>query len=83
MKLAMAEIWHWTTDVWWPRGGKWGELKWVLQIHDSLLAEMPDDAEMYSEVDDVVKMCMANADEWRVPMRAKGGKAANWGDLKG
>lgn len=83
MKLAMAKIWWWTTEVWWPRGGKWAEIKWLLQIHDSLLAELPDDQEVWEEVDEVVRMCMAEADDCcTVPMGAKGGKAKNWGNLK-
>lgn len=82
MKKAMAMIWWWTTEVWWPRGGKWAEIKWLLQIHDSLLSELPDDLEVWEEVDSVVRMCMSQADQWKVPMSAKGGKALNWGDLK-
>lgn len=82
MKLAMAQIWWWLTHIWWPRGGLWATIEPLLQIHDSLLFELPDDADIYNEVNQVVIMCMANADPLKVPMGAKGGKAYNWGDLK-
>ena len=82
MKLAMAQIWWWITKVWWPRGGLWATIEPLLQIHDSLLFELPDDAEVYNEVDEVVRMCMSQADQLLVPMGAKGGKAYTWGDLK-
>lgn len=82
MKKVMAMIWWWLTEVWWPRGGRWTEINPLLQIHDSLLFELPDDAEVIAEVDEVVVMCMSQAAELLVPMGAKGGIAKNWGDLK-
>jgi uracil-DNA glycosylase family 4 len=82
-KIAMARIWWWLEEVWWPRGGRWAEIEPLLQIHDSLLFELPDDKEIVEEVDQVVVMEMAGAAELRVPMGAKGGRAKNWGDLKG
>ena len=68
--------------MWWPRGGRWVEIEPLLQIHDSLLFELPDDEEVTSEVDEVVVMELSNARELLVPMGAKGGRAKNWGDLK-
>jgi DNA polymerase I-like protein with 3'-5' exonuclease and polymerase domains len=79
----MAQIWWWLEEVWWPRGGRWATIEPILQIHDSLLFELPDEDEIISEVDEVVVSCMAHAAELRVPMGAKGGRAKNWGDLKG
>ena len=78
----MAKIWWWLEDVWWPRGGVWAEIEPLLQIHDSLLFELPDDPEVIAEVDEVVVMELSNARELLVPMGAKGGRAKNWGDLK-
>lgn len=83
IKIAMAQIWWWLEEVWWPRGGRWATIEPILQIHDSLLFELPDEDEIISEVDEVVVSCMAHAAELRVPMGAKGGRAKNWGDLKG
>jgi uracil-DNA glycosylase family 4 len=82
MKKAMAMIWWWMKNVWWPRGGRWAEVEPLLQIHDSLLFELPDDREIIEEVDNTVVMCLSQADELLVPMGAKGGTAHNWGDLK-
>lgn len=82
MKMAMAQIWWWLKNIWWPRGGLWSTIEPILQIHDSLLFELPDDGEIYNEVNQVVVMCMAHADQLLVPMGAKGGRAYNWGDLK-
>ena len=82
IKVAMAKIWWWLEEVWWPRGGRWVEIEPLLQIHDSLLFELPDDEEVTSEVDEVVVMELSNARELLVPMGAKGGRAKNWGDLK-
>jgi DNA polymerase I-like protein with 3'-5' exonuclease and polymerase domains len=78
----MARIWWWLETVWWPRGGRWREIEPLLQIHDSLLFELPDEEEIVEEVDEVVVMELSQAAPLRVPMGAKGGKAANWGDLK-
>ena len=78
----MAKIWWWLEAVWWPRGGRWAEIEPLLQIHDSLLFELPDEAEILAEVDEVVVMEMSHARELLVPMGAKGGRALNWGDLK-
>ena len=82
IKVAMAKIWWWLEEVWWPRGGVWAEIEPLLQIHDSLLFELPDDPEVIAEVDEVVVMELSNARELLVPMGAKGGRAKNWGDLK-
>jgi len=82
MKLAMAKIWWWLENVWWPRGGVWLEVEPLLQIHDSLLFELPDDREVVEEVDEIVVMELSSAYTLRVPMGAKGGRALTWGDLK-
>ena len=83
IKVAMAKIWWWLEEVWWPRGGIWATIEPLLQIHDSLLFELPDDPKAIAEVDEVVVMELSNARELLVPMGAKGGRAKNWGDLKG
>ena len=82
MKKAMAMIWWFIKQVWWPRGGRWADIEPLLQIHDSLLFELPDDPIIREEVDEVCTMCLSTADELLVPMTAKGGFAPNWGDLK-
>jgi uracil-DNA glycosylase family 4 len=82
IKKAMAEIWWWVTQVWWPRGGEWAGIEPLLQIHDSLLFELPDNPAIIEEVDNTVVMCLSQADDLLVPMGAKGGTAYNWGDLK-
>ena len=80
--MAMAQIWWWITQVWWPRGGRWVEIEPLLQIHDSLLFELPDEPYIREEVQAVTEMCLNEADKLLVPMTSKGGFAYNWGDLK-
>jgi DNA polymerase I-like protein with 3'-5' exonuclease and polymerase domains len=79
----MAKIWWWLEEVWWPRGGRWAEIEPLLQIHDSLLFELPEEADIVAEVDEVVQTELKGAMELSVPMGAKGNKAKTWGDLKG
>lgn len=82
IKVAMAQIWWYLENVWWPRGGRWADIEPLLQIHDSLLFELPDDPDIWTEVDETIRMCLSQAVELLVPMGAKGGWALNWGDLK-
>lgn len=87
MKLGMARIWWFCRNVWWPRGGAWLEVLPLLQVHDELLFETPDDEDIKQEVDAVVvdSLCTAGLEHrpsMKIPMRAKGGYGLTWGSLE-
>jgi DNA polymerase-1 len=74
MKKAMALMWPYLkvmtgVDV-------------LLQCHDEILIQVPDDEDAKCTVDQIVTWAMSSAHELRVPMLAEGGYGANWLEAK-
>ena len=54
----------------------------LLQIHDELVYEVPDNDDVISEALVEVKRCMENPFRLRVPIVVEMDCADNWGDAK-
>lgn len=78
IKTAMAELWQVLKCYW--EDGRYIEP--LLQIHDELVFEIEDDPILMKEWDETVVNCMCNAAKLDVPIKAKGGYAQDWGQLK-
>lgn len=58
----------------------WNEVFMLLQIHDELVLEAPDD--IVGEVKEVLVDCMKNSVKLRVPLDCEAGIGKNWADAK-
>lgn len=79
LKHAMAAIWDW-----WKADRILGRVEPLLQIHDELIVELDDDPEFAELIDNGIVHFMTNIDviQMRVPIKAKGSVAKDWGSLK-
>lgn len=50
----------------------------LLQMHDELLLELPDNKSIMAEVDKLMVAALTQTTKLRVPMKASGGYAATW-----
>jgi DNA polymerase-1 len=80
LKRAMAVIWR-DMRALWPEI-KAFRLEPLLQVHDELLFELTDDKFLREYWDALVVDRLCNTTKYRVPIKAKGGYAANWGALE-
>lgn len=79
LKRSMKCIWDW-----WKSDGIIGQIEPLLQIHDELVTEL-DAAKDFVEYIDagmVHFLCHTPGNEMRVPIKAKGSTAPDWGSLK-
>jgi uracil-DNA glycosylase family 4 len=76
MKRAMIAVWEQLKS--WRRQGL--DVECLLQIHDELIFEFQDG--LFDLLDAGVVHAMATTTKWRVPVKAKGSQADNWGALK-
>lgn len=75
MKLAMALMWPYLKQI--------PGVSVLLQVHDEILIQCPDDEDTKSTVNQIVTWAMENAYKLRVPMLADGGFGPNWVEAKG
>lgn len=71
IKRAMKVVWDTVC-----RAG-WG-VEPLLQMHDELLMELPDDPELCAMVDSLMVSALTETTKLCVPMKASGGFARNW-----
>jgi DNA polymerase I-like protein with 3'-5' exonuclease and polymerase domains len=76
IKLAMGELW-WE----WPKT-EWAVARWLMQIHDSLVLEMPDDDEFVRGCLGYVHDVMCGAVKLLVPVKADFKVGKQWGELE-
>lgn len=55
--------------------------KLLLQVHDELIFECPDDKETIDRTISIIKDCMENAEKLSVPLRVSVEYGKNWGDF--
>lgn len=75
MKKAMAMMWPCLQEI--------PGVSVLLQVHDEMLIQVPDDDDTKSAVDQIVTWAMSNAHKLRVPMLADGGFGRTWIEAKG
>lgn len=79
IKKAMKLIWDLLQDTLWPVGV---DAEPLLQIHDELLFEIPDDDASWGMLNAFVVGAFESAVQLSVPITAKGGYGCNWGAVK-
>lgn len=83
MKHAMRAIWEWMrSERLVGHGAQMGRVEPLLQIHDSMLMECDGDKQTRAEVDAAMVYFMCETTKLRVPIRAKGGFGATWGEIE-
>jgi DNA polymerase-1 len=69
IKLAMIDVWNWLRQQ--DNG-----VQMIMQVHDELVFEVPEDG--YQEICDQLKSIMQDAAELSVPLIADVGIGDNW-----
>jgi len=83
MKHAMAAIWKWwKEDRIVGYRDEIGKIEPLLQIHDELVIELDGDKDSIVYVDAGMVYFLCNTTQLRVPIKAKGSTAHDWGSLK-
>lgn len=77
IKMAMGRLWR---DL--PRTEWSGNVRWLMQIHDSLIVEIPDDEEFYLPYLRWMHGIMCNVVSLRVPVKADFKVGKRWGELE-
>ena len=57
-------------------------VKMLLQVHDELIFEAPDDSDTITEAMGIIQDCMENAWKLKVPLEAVPGVGPTWEDAK-
>lgn len=57
-------------------------VKMLLQVHDELIFELPDDPDIIEEAKAIIQECMENAWDLNVPLEAKPGHGPSWEHAK-
>lgn len=78
IKLAMGELWRGLPETEWA-----GDVRWLMQIHDSLLSEIMDDRERYLPFTEWMRGVMVGVVELLVPLKVDFKVGKRWGGLKG
>lgn len=78
IKIAMVEIWGLLVGELWPAGLV---VEPLLQVHDELVFEIPDEEGMFELLDALIRPLM-EADVLDVPVTASGGVGRTWAALK-
>ncbi len=77
IKIAMGNLWREQP------ASPWVDMRFLMQIHDSLLLEMRDDDDYIRDCLSWIGDAMRNAVKLRVPVRVDFKVGDNWGELKG
>lgn len=76
LKRAMKVIWNEVCKC------QWMETEPLIQVHDELILEVPEDPAIMQLVNDLVVGTMTTVTKLIVPVKAKGGYAYNWAEAK-
>lgn len=79
IKRAMAEIWEWLRHYWRKYTHR---VEPLLQIHDELMKEVAAREDTMQMVNEAVIKRLTTTTILRVPVKAKGAYAKDWGSLK-
>ena len=77
IKTAMARLWERLPDTEWH-----DSVRWLMQIHDSLIVEVVDDERVYRPYLDWMGNIMRSVVSLRVPLKTDFKVGRRWGELK-
>jgi DNA polymerase-1 len=76
IKLAMGELWR---EL--PKTGWRGKVKWLMQIHDSLLVELDNDPDFVKEYISWMREIMCGVVKLAVPVKVDFKTGTKWGEM--